>query len=58
MITISLRMHKSMKKELKTLKENGVLILGYSAKNFDEVLEMENEIDMFYYDGEESLSEF
>ncbi len=58
MITISLRMHKSMKKELKSLKENGVLILGYSAKNFDEVLEMENEIDMFYYDGEESLSEF
>ncbi|MBR5598517.1 MAG: hypothetical protein IKW39_00590 [Alphaproteobacteria bacterium] len=58
MITISLRTAKNIKDELKILKENKVAILGYSAKNFAEVKDLEDFIDMFYYDGEDNLETF
>ena len=57
MVTMSLNIAKN-DEIIEMLKEKGVKILGYTAKNFAKVKQMQNDIDMFYYDGEENLGEF
>lgn len=56
--TMSLGFANNNFEEVLSLKQKGVKILGYSANNFKKVREMLDVVDMFYYDGEESLNGF
>lgn len=58
MVTLSLNWGENNIEKLMELKKKGVKILGYSAKNFEEVKSNLEYVDMFYYDGEENLKEF
>lgn len=55
MITISLEKLRRYASEIQDLRDRGVWVLGYTAKDKQELKEYENMVDMFYYDGEECL---
>lgn len=55
MITVSLEGLRTYTSEIQELRDRGVWVLGYSAKDRRELKEYENMADMFYYDGEDSL---
>jgi hypothetical protein len=56
-VTISIDFARKQIGEIKKLKDKGVKILGFTAKKTDEIAEIREYIDMFYYDGEENLDE-
>ena len=58
MVTMVLDFAKNNEREILRLKNNGIKILGYSAKNFDEIRKFDGKIDMFYYDGEEDINTY
>ncbi len=58
MVTMSLEFAKNNESDVLSLNNNGVKILGYTAKNFDDVRKFEGKIDMFYYDGEEEIDTY
>ena len=57
MVTMNLNFVKNVD-AIMELKKKGIKILGYTAKKFDDVRVMSKPVDMFYYDGEENLSDF